>query len=202
MIHKKSNKVWHDHRGNEVPREYVPEFDQKQEAQIGKIYNEAQKLSDQLADFKVKSFMIADEMYAQMLRNAKIDPTDRKGNYSLTSFDKSVKVEVNVSDRIDFDENITMAQEKLNQFIRTKTEGADQDLAALVNQAFTTRKGRLDKARIFGLLQLNIKGEMWADAMDLIRKSITINSSVRYMEISAKDSEGRYVPVKLNFAAI
>ena len=38
--------------------------------------------------------------------------------------------------------------------------------------------------------------------MDLIRKSITINSSVRYMEISAKDSEGRYVPVKLNFAAI
>ena len=150
MIHKKSNKVWHDHRGNEVPREYVPEFDQKQEAQIGKIYNEAQKLSDQLADFKVKSFMIADEMYAQMLRNAKIDPTDRKGNYSLTSFDKSVKVEVNVSDRIDFDENITMAQEKLNQFIRTKTEGADQDLAALVNQAFPPAREGSTKPAFLG----------------------------------------------------
>lgn len=202
MLHKKTDKVWHDHRGNKVPREYVPVDERNTETQLAKIYNKAEKLSNALADFKSEAFDIADGIYAEMLKNANIDPTDRKGNYSLTSFDKSVKIEVNVSDRIDFDSNITLAQEKLNEFIRMKTDGADQELSMLVNQAFTTKKGRLDKARILGLMQLNIKGQMWNEAMELIRKSITTNSSVRYMEISQKDDEGRYIPVKLNFASI
>ena len=202
MLHKKTDKVWHDHRGNEVPRDYVPAFERKNELLIGKVYNQAEKLSEMLKDFKNQAFEITDGIYAEMLANANITATDRKGNYSLLSFDKSIKIEVNVADRIDFDNNITLAQEKLNEFIRSKTAGADKDLSVLVNQAFTTKKGRLDKARIFGLMQLNIKGQMWADAMELIRKSITTNSSVRYMEISSKDSEGRYIPIRLNFAAV
>lgn len=202
MLHKKTDKVWHDHRGNAVPREYVPAFERANEAKIGALYTEASKLANQLKSFKDRAFTLADDIYAEMLKNAKIEATNRKGNYSLLSFDKTVKIEVNVADRIDFDNNITLAQEKLNEFIRSKTEGADQDLSVLVNQAFTTTKGRLDKARIFGLMQLNIKGEMWADAMELIRKSITTNSSVRYMEFSAKDDEGRYIPVRLNFAVL
>lgn len=202
MIHKKTDKVWHDHRGNEVPRIYVPVEEVKTELQIAKIYNKAEKLSTALKMYKAEAFEIADAIYGEMLKNANITATDRKGNYSLTSFDKTVKIEVNVSNSISFDSNITLAQEKLNEFIRTKTEGVDQDLSILVNQAFTTRKGRLDKARIFDLMQLNIKGQLWADAMELIRKSITTNSSVRYMEISSKDDEGRYIPVKLNFASL
>lgn len=202
MIHKKTNKTWYDHRGNEVPREYVPEFDRKNEVVVGKIHRNAERLSEKLIKFKEEAFKDADRLYAQMLKEANIAPSERKGNYTLTSFDKSVKIEVNVSDRIDFDDNITLAQEKLNEFIKLKTSGADKELAALVNHAFTTRKGRLDKARIFGLMQLNIKNKLWDEAMELIRKSITTNSSVRYMDISVKDKEGKYQPVKLNFASV
>lgn len=202
MIHRKTDKTWFDHRGNEVPREYVPDFDRKNEVVVGKIFRNAERISDQLAKFKKESFKAADKLYGEMLKNANITASDRKGNYTLTSFDKSVKIEVNVADRIDFDDNITLAQEKLNEFIKKKTDGADKELAALVNHAFTTRKGRLDKARIFGLMQLNIKNQLWDEAMELIRKSITTNSSVRYMDISVKDDQGKYIPVKLNFASI
>lgn len=202
MLHKKTDKAWFDHRGNEVPREYVPDFDRTNEVVVGKIFRNAERISSQLAKFKKESFKTADKLYGEMLKNANITPSERKGNYTLTSFDKSVKIEVNVADRIDFDDNITLAQEKLNEFIKKKTDGADKELAALVNHAFTTRKGRLDKARIFGLMQLNIKNPLWDEAMELIRKSITTNSSVRYMDISVKDNEGKYIPVKLNFASI
>jgi hypothetical protein len=202
MIHKTTDKVWHDHRGNEVPREYVPQFDRKNELAVAKVFNRAEKLSGQLATFKAEAFEIADSLYAEMLKNANITASDRKGNYTLSSFDKSVKIEVNVSTSIDFDDNIGLAQEKLNEFIRVKTDGVDHELSSLVNHAFTTRKGRLDKARIFGLLELNIKHPLWGEAMELIRRSITTNSSVRYMEISQKEGEGRYVVVKLNFAAL
>lgn len=202
MIHKRSDKQWYDHRGNAVPREYVPSSDKKKESKVAKLFGKADKLSKQLQDFKIEAFEECDAIYSEMLAAANIKATARKGNYSVMSFDKSVKVEINVSDRIDFDDNITLSQLKLNEFILLKTKGADHELAALVNNAFTTRKGRLDKARVFSLLELNITHPIWIEAMELIRKSITVNSTVRYMEFARKTKEGKYEAVKLNFAAL
>lgn len=202
MIQKNTSKTWLDHRGNEVPRDYVPKFDRYNEIQVSKIFNAAIKLNEQIARFKAMSYEIADALYAEMLRNANIAPSDRKGNYTLTSFDKSIRIEVNVNELIEFDENINLAQMKLQEFIENKTKGVDIDIVALINQAFTTRKGRLDKARIFGLFSLNITHPLWQESMELIRKSINRNSTVRYMEISEKDENGRYIPIRLNFATI
>lgn len=202
MIQKNTSKTWLDHRGNEVPRDYVPKFDRYNEIQVSKIFNAAIKLNEQIARFKAMSYEIADALYAEMLRNANISPSDRKGNYTLTSFDKSIRIEVNVNELIEFDENINLAQMKLQEFIENKTKGVDIDIVALINQAFTTRKGRLDKARIFGLFSLNITHPLWQESMELIRKSINRNSTVRYMEISEKDENGRYIPIRLNFATI
>lgn len=202
MIQKNTSKTWLDHRGNEVPRDYVPKFDRYNEIQVSKIFNAAIKLNEQIARFKAMSYEIADALYAEMLRNANIAPSDRKGNYTLTSFDKSIRIEVNVNELIEFDENINLAQMKLQEFIENKTKGVDIDIVALINQAFTTRKGRLDKARIFGLFSLNITHPLWQESMELIQKSINRNSTVRYMEISEKDENGRYIPIRLNFATI
>lgn len=202
MIQKNTSKTWLDHRGNEVPRDYVPKFDRYNEIQVSKIFNAAIKLNEQIARFKAMSYEIADALYAEMLRNANIAPSDRKGNYTLTSFDKSIRIEVNVNELIEFDENINLAQMKLQEFIENKTKGVDIDIVALINQSFTTRKGRLDKARIFGLFSLNITHPLWQESMELIRKSINRNSTVRYMEISEKDENGRYIPIRLNFATI
>lgn len=202
MIHKAKDKVWHDHRGNEVPREYVPELDRKNEIAVAKIFKDAERLNQQLVKFKQDAFELTDQQYAAMLKSANIAPSARKGNYTLTSFDKSVKIEVNVSDKIDFDDNISLAQEKLNEFKKLKMTGTDKDITVILNHAFTTRKGRLDKARVFDLMQYDIKHPLWIEGIELIRKAITVNSSVRYMEISYKDDEGRYIPVKLNFATL
>jgi hypothetical protein len=193
MIHKTTDKVWNDHRGNEVPVEYVPDIDRRTEVVIGKLLRSAESLSKKLAEFK---------MYAEMLKNANIEVGERKGNYTLTSFDKSVKIEINVSDRIEFDDNINFAQEKINEFLAIKTNGADFELTEIVNNAFKTRKGRLDSKRIMGLFSYKIKHKTWLEAMELLKNSITTNSSVRYMDFSVKDENGKYQPVKLNFSSI
>jgi len=202
MIQKNNQKTWLDHRGNDVPRKYVPKFDRYNETQVSKIFNAAVKLNEQMIRFKEMAYSTADALYAEMLREANIEPSSRKGNYTLTSFDKSIRIEVNINELIEFDENINLAHMKLHEFIEMKTNGADSDIIALINQAFTTRKGRLDKARIFGLFSLNITHPLWQEAMELIRKSINRNSTVRYMEIAEKDENGRYVPIRLNFATI
>jgi hypothetical protein len=202
MLHKRTDKVWHNHRGAKVPREYVPDLDKKKETVVGKIYNKAEKLSERLAAFKEEAFNEVDEIYEEELKRAEIDPSERKGNYTLTSFDKSVKIEINVSDRIEFDENIEFAQVKFREFIALKTKGTDQELAELVNQAFSTRKGKLDTKRVLSLFSYKITHPVWLQGLEFVKKSMSTNSSVRYMEISAKDKNGDYKAVKLNFSSI
>jgi hypothetical protein len=202
MIQKAKDSKWTDHRGNEVPRQYVDRFDVKKEAVIGKLTTDAMALNRRLAQFKEKAFGEADELYAEMLKNADLARSDRKGNYTLYNFDKSVKLTVDVSDRIEFDENINFAQQKINDFLVEKTNGADAELAVLVNNAFSTTKGRLDTKRIFQLFQLKITHPLWQQAMDLIRKSIQTNSSVRYLTFYTRGAGDKYDIINLNFSNV
>jgi hypothetical protein len=202
MIQKAKDSTWTDHRGQQVPRQYVDRFDVKKEAVIGKLTTDAMALNRRLADFKQKAFGEADALYAEMLKSAEIAPTERKGNYTLYNFDKSVKLTVDVSDRIEFDENINFAQQKINDFLVEKTNGADAELAVLVNNAFSTTKGRLDTKRIFQLFQLKITHPLWQQAMDLIRKSIQTNSSVRYLTFYTRGAGDKYEIINLNFSNV
>lgn len=202
MLQKKTDKVWLDHRGNKVPREYVPDFERQKEGVVSKIYSDATAISKRLAKFKKDAFALVDAQYALMLKNANIELGERKGNFTITSFDKSVKIEINVSDRIEFDENIEFAQEKFREFIALKTQGSDIELAELVNNAFSTRKGKLDTKRVLSLFSYKISHPVWLEGIEFVKRSMSSNSSVRYMEISAKDEMGEYQSVKLNFSSI
>lgn len=202
MIQKPSDKIWIDHKGQEVPREYVDGFDVRKERTVGKLLKKAMKLSKELETFKQMAFDDVDRLYDEMLKKADINPSERKGNFTLYSFDKSVKLTVDVSERIEFDENINFAQEKINQYLAEKTKGADQELAVLVNNAFKTTKGRLDTKRIFSLFTLKITHPLWKDAMELIKKSIQTNSTVRYLSLYKRDKKhfDKYNIINLNFS--
>lgn len=202
MIQKPSDKVWTDHKGQEVPREYVDGFDVRKERTVGKLLKKAEKLSKELEAFKQMAFDDVDRIYDEMLKKADINPSERKGNFTLYSFDKSVKMTVDVSERIEFDENINFAQQKINEYLVEKTKGADQELAVLVNNAFKTTKGRLDTKRIFSLFTLKITHPLWTAAMELIKKSIQTNSTVRYLSFYKRDKKhfDRYNIVNLNFS--
>lgn len=200
MIQLSKQTVWQNHKGQDVPREYVAAFDRKKEQTLGSLLKKAERINELLTAFKVESFNSADALYEAMLQEANINVETRKGNYSLFSFDKSVRLEVNVSDRIEFDENIEFAQFKLNEFINVKTTGSDNELRELINNAFTTSKGRLDTKRILGLFSLKISHPLWVEAMELIKKSISTNNTVRYLTIALRNEFGKYEQVNLNFS--
>jgi hypothetical protein len=200
MIQQVKKTVWQNHKGQDVPREYVSAFDRKKEQALGSLLKKAEKINELLTAFKVESFDIGDALYEMMLKEANISGTNRKGNYTLFNFDKSVKLEVNVSDRIEFDENIEFAQLKLNEFIEVKLTGSDSELRELINNAFTTSKGRLDSKRILSLFTLKITHPLWVEAMELIKRSISTNNTVRYLSMWVRDAFGKYEQVNLNFS--
>lgn len=195
-------KTWVNHKGDKVPYQYVPGLDKKKERFAVKALKNAQKLEENLTRFKKQLITEADKLFAEMMKEANLKPTDRKGNYSITSFDKSVKIEVNVQNKVEFDDNINFAQEKINDYLETKMQGADEELSVLVNNAFKTTKGNLDTKRILSLFSLNIKHPIWLEAMELIKKSIQTNNSKRYVRIWHKNDEGEYESIDLNFSSI
>jgi hypothetical protein len=194
-------KIWTNHKGETVPAKYVPKMDKLKERTAIKLHKQALDLNKRLTAFKKNLIDECDAIYEQMLKDAKI-PTGKKGNYSITTFDKSIKIEVAVQEKIEFNDNINLAQAKIEAFLEEKTAGIDHDLHTLVNSAFQTNKGRLDTKRILGLFSLEIKHPTWLEAMELVKKSIDRNYSKRYMRVFQRDAEGQYHNIDLNLSSI
>lgn len=198
----KEPKKWIDYKGQEVPAKYVPEIDKKKERIIDRYLKKSIDLNKMLIAFKQEFLCDCDNINVERMMEANIALADRKGNYTLTSFDKSIKIEVNIQDRIEFDDNINFAQEKIKEFLTEKTLNSDPELAEIVNTAFQTSRGKLDNKRILGLFRLKIQHPVWLEAMELIKKSIQTNSSTRYITIWQKNEEGSYKQIQLNFSAL
>lgn len=194
-------KQWIDHNGNEIPFQYVPKLDKVRERVAMKVVKKAKKLSEQLTAFKQESIKECDAVFGQMMSDHKVKKTG-KGNYSVTSFGKDIKIEISIQERVEFDDLIQVAQEKINEYLAEKTGGIDHDLQQIINLAFKTTKGKMDVKRVLGLFKLNIKHKLWLEAMEILKKSISRNTSKRYMRIWEKDGNGEYKAVELNFSSI
>lgn len=199
----KQSAKWVNHAGEEVPQQYVSKYDKKKEAVVGKLHKKAAILSKAMREFKKEADLATDTLYTDMFALKGMERSAKsKGNATFFSFDKRLKVEVAMDEVIDFDEKITLAQVKIQEFLQEKTKGADTDLITLVNGAFTTKRGRLDKARVFSLFSLDIRHAKWQEAMALIRESIAVNNKRKYILFSVRDETGRYIPVQLNWSSL
>lgn len=206
----KTKKEWTNHRGEVIPVRYIPALEIEEDKIAEKLINEAQKVSNKLKELKQKAFDMADAFYAKK-RDEKLNAKTQKegsekkqpkGNYTITSFDKSLKIEVNINDVIEFDDDINLAQEKIAEFLDNLTQDAHKDLRVIVMNAFRTRKGKLDKGRVLELQNYKIEHPVWLEAMELIKSSIETNRTRRYMKMWIRDENGKYNEIPLSFPAI
>jgi len=194
-------KQWINHQGQEVPAQYVPKLDKIKERFALKYLKRAQKAHKLLADLKRDMFAEGDKLWEEMKANAKVRTGEK--NFTITSFDKSIKIEFTQSELVRFDDTINLAKAKIDEYLGQKLKDTDDDLRALVNLAFQTRKGKLDAQRVLGLFKLNIKHKLWVEAMELIRQSIDRNKTARYARILVRDPDtDKYHGVDLNFSSI
>lgn len=194
------SKKWIDHEGNQVPAQYVPTLDKKKDRTAHKLAKKARWINEKLAEFKEKLFTECDGIWEEMLKAADVR-TGEKG-YTIHSFDKSIKVEVSQSQRIEFDDQIQLAKAKLFEWLDTKLDENDGDIRQVVHHAFETRKGKLDTDRVLSLFRLKIKDKLWNEAMDLVKGSVQRNISRRYARIYVKDQQGQYQLLDLNFSSV
>ena len=144
-----------------------------------------------------------DDWYTQLLSQLKTNGKDidsKKGNYTLFSYNRNIKVEVKIGTRIEFDSNIDIAKIKIDEYLTDITKESNPEIGIIVKHAFTTTKGQLDAKRILQLFSLQIKHKLWLEAMDLLKSSIKTNVTKRYMAIWERDGSGEYQPIVLQFS--
>ena len=104
------------------------------------------------------------------------------------------------ADNIEFDEQLQVAKELIDECLTEWCDGANAKLAVIVKDAFKVdRKGRLDKNRILGLRKYEIEDEKWKRAMEAIGNSVSVTGRRRYIRFFRIDDSGREYQIQLNW---
>lgn len=190
--------------GHLVPRANVREQDLLRDEVARNLAGEASVLNKALAAYKKKALgdiadlvKIAGERYEVVLGG-------KKGNVSINTYDGKYKVQRAVADRIQFTEEIEAAKALINQCIARWSEGANDNIRAIVDRAFSKdTKGQLKTAAVLDLMRLEIDDAEWKRAMEAIRDSIQTTGTAIYVRVYERigDSD-QYKAIPLDLAAV
>jgi hypothetical protein len=204
MIQTKKEKSWYDESGTLIPYNRLTKLELMREREIGRLLKDAMFINKKLKEFK-DSVRIATEAIVDQFMAEKGIETIGKGNVTLFNFDRSVKVEVSISDRIEFDD-LTMkaCKEKFDSFLADNVEERQEFIKEMVNDAFSTSRGKLDSKKVMGLLKYEskVKDAKFQEAMNLLKESIRRPDSRVYYRVWLKDESGEYQNIDLNFSSI
>jgi hypothetical protein len=204
ITQKSSDKLWKDEGGFEIPFSRTTQSERLMERKSAKLLKGAKSLNKRLKAFKNEVRDICTEVYDKYMEEQKNDKKT-KGNFTWYNFNRSIKIEVSVNERIEFDDlGIIACKDKLDEFLNNNVEAKNEFIKQLVMDAFETSKGKLDTKKVMGLLRYRskIKAKAFQEALDLIEKSIRRPDSKTYFRIWAKNEEGKYENLDLNFSSI
>jgi hypothetical protein len=205
MKHTAKDKMWKDETGMEIPYTRTRASERLKEKHATDLLAKATKVNSLLIELKELAQSSSTAVTDSVLKENGIAKKDSKGNFTWYNFDRSIKIEVSVNERIEFDETlIALCKSKLDEFIDANLSGVDSFVKELINDAFQNTKGKLDSKKVMSLLKhrSKIKDQRYQDAMEFLEKSIRRPDSKTYFRIWEKDASGEYKNIDLNFSSI
>ena len=190
--------------GHLVPIDKVKPEDRLEDDLVCELYAEALSLNAELAAFKQKSFENVNGFVTLLDEKYGVTKGGKKGNLTLTSYDGLTRIQISVADNLQFGPQLQVAKSLIDECINEWSDGANNNIRALVDHAFRVDKsGRINVQSILGLRRLNISDEKWLKAMEAITESIRVTSSKQYVRIYRRPSpEADWENVNLDIARV
>lgn len=204
MIQTRKDKAWRDEAGTMIPYNRLTRLELMRERELGKILKEAEVINGKLRSFKEHVRRACDEIVVAYMIDNDIESIG-KGNVTLFNFDRSIKLELSINDRIEFDDLIIKAcKHKFDEWLNANIDEKQAYVKEMVNEAFSTRSGRLDTKKVMSLMKYEskIKDAEFLEAIKLLKDSIRRPDSKAYYRVWNKDDQGEYKNVELNFSSI
>jgi hypothetical protein len=192
-----------DSQGRLVPADKVKDIDKLRDQTVREIVDKVQKMQETIAKFKtdirndlLSYLSLSYEKYGKK-------SVGKKGNLTMSSYDGSLRLSLDVGKTIYFDERLQIAKGLIDDCIARWSQGASSEIKALVNDAFQVdRQGTVNAARILGLRRLDIDDPQWRQAMIAISDSIQVSGNKEYLRFYVRDETGKYQSIPLDFAAM
>jgi hypothetical protein len=203
-----TKKVWTDESGITIPANRITKAEKLKEARLEMLAKKASYLNERLVSFKSEFAQCAAEIFKAVMEENGITKTDHKGNFLVKNFNGSIKAEVDVNERIEFDPSmILIAKGHFDEFLSIGASAIDEMIRELILDAFSTSRGKLDAKKVTSLIKYKSridpnKYPSFHKAIEAIEKGISRPSSKRYFRISTRDTEGKYIAIDLNFSSI
>jgi len=94
------------------------------------------------------------------------------------------------------------AKELIDDCVAEWSEGSNDNLKVLVNDAFDVKKeGSIDTGRVLALRRLDITDEKWVKAMNAISDAVRVTGSRTYIRFYETDQKGERSAISLDLAS-
>ena len=192
-----------DASGRLIPMSLIAPIDMQRHELVLEIVGHAQEVSSAIEKLKTQTMGDIEAFIDLSFEKYNVQQGGKKGNVTLTSHDGKYKVQRSISEKLVFDERLQAAKELIDVCIHRWAADSNDNIKALVEHAFQTDKqGKINTARIFSLMKLEIKDEDWIKAMEAIKDSIQVAGSKSYIRIYERvDQSEDYRPIPLDIAA-
>jgi len=205
IIEIQGEKYMRNTSGHLVPLETIQPEDLLMDETTRKICGFALDLSAQISRFHghtfddiVTTIDLMNEKYGRRLGGA-------KGNVTLTSFDGTLQVKVQVQDQITFGPELQAAKELVDVCISRWSEGSNAQVRTLIQHAFQVDKeGRINRSALFQLRRMRVEDgdPEWRAAMDALSDAIRVIGSKEYLRFYRREhARARWEPITIDLAS-
>lgn len=191
-----------DSKGRLVPIAIVKPADLLVDQTVRKIAGFADALSAQIARFRGHCYDDIAACVSLICEQYGASAGGAKGNVQLTSYDGCIKVQISVSDNLEFGPELIAAKALVDRCLNEWSDGIRPEMRAIIDHAFQAGSdGRLNREALLRLRRLEIDHETWKQAMAALSDSIRIVGSKEYLRIYRRDSPREaFQPVSLDIA--
>jgi len=202
-----AEKYWKNKKGDLIHVDNIKIEDKlKTEMVRNIVQKKAVRGQKILVAFK-KNMVIQVDDYVHMMREKHdLDVMKSiKGNLTLEAFDGLTKIKISVQSRIEFDEKLTFAKEKFDEYAFQKAEEiGDNEITTILMKKFELNKcGKVNPKNVLDLKSYDINHKLWLEGIALIDQAIEIVGSKSYMNFYQRESiEDKWKNISLDFAAL
>lgn len=198
--------MWRNKEGDFIHPDMITPDKQLEDETVESIVKGALVLQKQMIEFKAKAF---EECYGfvdllrQKYNMERI--TSKSGTVTLKNFDGTKIVEIQVSKLISFDQKLSLAKEKIDEYLTLKTNGADVEIQTLITRVFDVKNGKVDAKQILSLKSYPIEHELWKEAMSMIDDATEIagtKSYIRFKHRKNGEVDGSLEHIVLDLAGL
>ena len=198
--------MWRNKEGDFIHPAMITPDKQLEDETVESIVKGALVLQKQMIEFKAKAF---EECYGfvdllrQKYNMERI--TSKSGTVTLKNFDGTKIVEIQVSKLISFDQKLSLAKEKIDEYLTLKTNGADAEIQTLITRVFDVKNGKVDAKQILSLKSYPIQHELWKEAMSMIDDATEIagtKSYIRFKHRKNGEVDGSLEHIVLDLAGL